>query len=317
MVNIKYPDLYCPFPSAINPHSEVAYQHTLEWVRSFNLVTDESIYQRWRAVNLSGWAALCCPQVSLEALKIISDCTLWFFLFDDECESAGVTKQLEWLAPEHARLIDILKGAELTESDTPFARALQNLRQRLLQHATSEWMLGFTEEVERHFKGQFWEALNNSQGITPDLATYMQIRPLTCGMIIFFKFNLIAEQIDLPTEIIEHALVKQMEQAANNVTGWANDILSLEKEIRGGKSHDLVQVLQHEYQIPLQEAIERAASLHDAEVRTFIELSAQLPSFGAEIDVNLQRYISGLHSWMRGNIDWSVKTGRYRINQAA
>lgn len=317
MLNIKYPDLYYPFPSAINPHYEAAYQHTQEWVRSFNLVTDESVYQGWRAVNLSGWPALCCPQFSLEALKIISDCTVLFFLFDDECESAGVTKQLEWLALQHARLIDILKGAELTESDTPFARALQNLGQRLLQHATLEWMLGFTEEVERHFKGQSWEALNNSQGITPDLATYMQIRPLTSGALIFFKFNLITEQSDLPTEVIEHALVKQMEQTATNVTSWANDILSLEKEMKGCKSHNLVEVLQHEYQIPLQEAIERAASLHDAEVRTFIELSAHLPSFGTEIDANLQRYISGLQSWMRGSIDWSVKTARYRQNLAA
>jgi len=108
------------------------------------------------------------PQVSLEALKIISDCTVCLSLFDDECESAGLSKQLEWLAPEHAQVIDILKGAELTDSDTLFARALRNIRQRLLQHGTSEWMLGFIEEVERFFKRQFWEALNNSQGIKPD-----------------------------------------------------------------------------------------------------------------------------------------------------
>lgn len=317
MLNITYPDLYCPFPSGINPHYEVADQHTLEWVRSFNLVKDESVYQRWRALNLPGWAAHGCPQVSLEAFQVISDCALWFFLFDDECENIGVSKQLEGLASDHARLINILKGAELTDLDTPFARALQNIRQRLLQDVTSEWMLGFIEEVEKFFKGQLWEALNLSEGITPDLATYMQIRALTGGLIIFFKFNLIAEPITLPTEVIEHTLVKQMEKTANYVTSWANDILSIEKEIREGKSHDLVQVLQHEYQIPLQEAIERAASIHDAEVRTFIELSAHLPSFGAEIDANLQRYISGLQSWMRGNLDWSLKTGRYGLNQAA
>jgi 5-epi-alpha-selinene synthase len=317
MLNIKYPALYCPFPSAINPHSEATYQHSLEWVRSFNLVTDESVYQRWRDLDLSGWAVYCCPQVSLEALKIISDCTVYLFLLDDECESAGASKQLEWLAAKQTRLIDILKGAELTDSDTLFAHALQNIRQRLLQFGTSEWMLGFTEEIERHLKGVLWEALNNSQGITPDLATYRQIRPLTCGLIPFFRLTLFAERIDLPTEIIKHTLVNQMEEVASLTIGWANDILSLEKEIMSGQSDNLVQILQHEYQIPLHEAIKRAASLHDTEVRTFIELSAQLPSFGAEIDANLQRYILGLHSWMRGNIDWSLKTRRYRINQAA
>lgn len=61
MLNIKYPGLYCPFPSAINPHSKVVYQYTLEWVRSFKLVTDESVYQRWRDLDLSGWVVCCCP----------------------------------------------------------------------------------------------------------------------------------------------------------------------------------------------------------------------------------------------------------------
>lgn len=313
MLNIKYPALYCPFPSGVNPHYETAYQHSLEWVRSFNLVTDESVYQRWRDLDLSGWAVCCCPQVSLEALKIISDFTVFFWLFDDECESAT----LSWLTSEHARLIDILKGAKLTDSDTLFAHALQNIRQRLLPFWTSEWMLGYTEEIERHFKGVFWEALNNSQKITPDLATYREIRSLTSGMGSLFRLTLFAERIDLPTEIIKHTLVNQMEEVASLAIGWANDILSLEKEIMSGQRNNLVQILQHEYQIPLDEAIERAASLHDAEVRTFIELSAQLPSFGAEIDANLQRYILGLQSCMRGNIDWSLTARRYRLPQAA
>jgi 5-epi-alpha-selinene synthase len=244
----------------------------------------------------------------------MSDCLLWFTLFDDECESAGFSKQLEWLTSEHARLIDILKGVELTNSDTPFARALQNIQQRLLQHGTSEWMLGFTEEVAKFFKGQFQEALNNSQGITPDLPTYIQIRSLTIGMSIFFKLILLVGRIDLPIEVVKHPLVKQIESVANNAFGSANDIISYEKEIKECHTHNLVHVLQQEYQIPVQEAIERAASLHDAEVYSFIELVAQLPSFGGEIDGNLERYISSLQSWLRGNIDWCVKAERYRIN---
>jgi 5-epi-alpha-selinene synthase len=242
----------------------------------------------------------------------MSDCVIWFTLFDDECESAASNKQLEWLTSEHARLIDILKGVELTNSDTPLARALRNIQQRLLQHGTSEWMLGFTEEVAKFFKGQFREALNYSQGITPDLPTYIQIRSLTGGMFIFFKITFLVERIDLPTEVVKHTLVKQIERVANKVASFANDILSYEKEIKEGCTHNLVHVIQQEYQIPVQEAIERAASLHDAEVCSFIELLAQLPSFGAEIDGNLERYISSLQFWMRGNLDWSVKAERYQ-----
>lgn len=311
MLNIKYPALYCPFPSAINPHYEAAYQHTLEWVRSFNIVTDESVYQRWRAINFSGWAARVYPHAPLEVLEICSDFTVWSFLADDELEEAGISKRPESLPLVQARYLDILKGAELTDSDTLLARALRDIRQRLLQHARSEWMLCFTAHIEDFFKGVLWEALNHSQGIRPDVATYIQIRELTIGSGLFFSLLHLTARLALPSEVMEHPMVKRLNLVANHIVGWMNDICSAEKEIREGSVHNLVVALQHQYQIPLQEAFERAAELHDAQVRTFIELSAHLPSFGAEIDANLQRYLSGLRFMMRGSLDWCLQSGRY------
>lgn len=122
---------------------------------------------------------------------------------------------------------------------------------------------------------------------------------------------MIGNQIDLPLEILEHPIVQRLNLAANNAVAWANDIFSYEMEIREGITHNLVLVLQHEYQIPLQDAFDRAAKYHEAEMRTFIELSAQLPSFESEINVNLQHYLSGLRSWMRGSIDWYQESLRY------
>ena len=47
-------------------------------------------------------------------------------------------------------------------------------------------------------------------------------------------------------------------------------------------------------------------------------MPSTLPSFGAQADEMLDRYIAGLRSWMRGNYDWSQMTARYRpLAQAA
>lgn len=317
MLNIKFPALYCPFPSAINQYAEAAGKHSLKWVRSFNLVIDESAYQSLRATKFHVLAARCYPNACLEALEVVCDYLVWIFIADDQFEEAGPRKQTELLQELHARLLDILKGAELTDFDTSVQIALRDIRLRLQQlpHATSELMLRFVENMTAYFEGVLCEVLNHLQGSVPDLATYMKLRSFTSAVFIYCDLIQIVDRIALPPEVIEHPTVKRLKLATNNVSTWANDIFSLQKEVGEGQTHNLVVVLQHEYQISVQEAVERAAEIHDAEVRTFIELSAQLPSFGAQIDAELQRYISGLCSWMRGCLDWYLETGRYCLTE--
>jgi 5-epi-alpha-selinene synthase len=314
MNNIKFPVLYCPFPSAINQHCDAAYQRTLNWVRSFNLVTDESVYRSLLKGKFDVLAARAYPYASLKDLEIFINFTFWVFVVDDEFEKAGLSKQLEILESSHARLVEIMKKeAELTDIDTPAVRALADIIQKLchLPYVTSEWVLRFTKNIEDYFQGTRWEAWNNSQGITPDIATFMKIRTFASAIYCFLDLILIMDRIALPPEVIQHPIVKRLELTTNNIVAWSNDIFSCEKETRAGNNLNLVTVLQQEYQISLQEAFDRAAELHNAEVQLFIDLSAQLPSFGTEIDTNLERYLLGLRSWIRGNLDWSVETGRY------
>src|SRR4028118_105427 len=111
MLDVKFPALYCPFPSAINQYAEAAGKHSLKWVRSFNLVIDESAYQSLRATKFHVLAARCYPNACLEALEVVCDYLVWIFIADDQFEEAGTTKQTELLQELHARLLDILKGA--------------------------------------------------------------------------------------------------------------------------------------------------------------------------------------------------------------
>jgi 5-epi-alpha-selinene synthase len=101
-------------------------------------------------------------------------------------------------------------------------------------------------------------------------------------------------------------------QASNNVVCWANDIISLEKEVQRGDVHNLVLVLQQKLDLSLQEAIDRAAEMYNAEIQTFVKLEPHLPSFGKPVDANLRTFVSVLRTRMRGNLDWSLESGRYQ-----
>ena len=128
----------------------------------------------------------------------------------------------------------------------------------------------------------------------------------------------LCEHIELPPNLRGTSVVRRLNRLTNNVISWSNDLFSLEKELRQGELLNLVVALRAEYGLTLQAAVTRAAQMHDAEVRAFLELESHLPSFGAQADALLKRYIAGLRSWMRGNVDWSQMTARYRpLAQAA
>ena len=112
----------------------------------------------------------------------------------------------------------------------------------------------------------------------------------------------------------DHASVRRLTEASHNATCWANDVLSLEKELRQGEVNNLVVVLLDAQGSGLQKAVDSAVAMHDAEVDAFVEASRNLPQFGTSVDARLERYVSSLKARMRGVLDWSLETGRYRAS---
>jgi hypothetical protein len=98
--------------------------------------------------------------------------------------------------------------------------------------------------------------------------------------------------------VCEHPDVQRLTSMTNNVISWANDIVSLEKELRQGDVHNLALILSHERKLSLQAAVDQVGALHDAEVYAFMALARRLPSFTPAIDADLQRYVSGMRFWI-------------------
>ena len=106
--------------------------------------------------------------------------------------------------------------------------------------------------------------------------------------------------------------MKRLTLASHNAVCWANDVISLEKELARGDVHNLVLVLAHDEGLDLREAVDRVAHTHDAEVEEFVRLSSRLPSFGVAVDEHLGRYVAALQARIKGNLDWSLESARYR-----
>ncbi len=312
MSSIKFPKLYCPFPSAVNQHAETVNNHTLAWVKAFSLVPDEDNFDRLVKSKFGWLAARAYPNASLEALKLVSDWNTWLFIRDDQCDESGLGWDPVLLASIHADLLDILNGRTPGQNDSALAHALFDIRGRLLQKAGPQWMCRFIVSVVDYFESSVWEAHNRADGLIPDTETYMLMRPYTGGLYTDIDLIDITEDIYLPLHVRKNDVVQRLALMANNVVCWSNDIISFAKESRHHDVHNLVTTLRAR-QPTLQNAIDLAAQLTNAEVNAFVDLQACLPSYTPEIDADLQRFVAVLRSWMRGNLDWAYDSGRYVI----
>ncbi len=318
MKRVILPKLCCPFPSAINEHADAVHRGTVDWARRFELLRDERTYRAFDAMGLERLAARTHPDNPPDELQLITDWHTWLFVRDDLGDESGIGRHPGELSALDGRLLDVLEGAELTDREEPLARALYSLRKRLWEKvSTAVGMRRLVRIIDEHLEATLWEAANRARGVVPNLASYVRMRPLTGGLSIVTELTEIVEGNYLPVEVREHATIGRLTEASHNIVCWANDILSLEKELGRGEVNNLVTVLRNEEGLTLQEAVDRAADMHNAEVHAFVRLSEHLPSYGAEVDANLGRYLSGLRARMRGVLDWTYESVRYRVTEGS
>ncbi|MBD2449771.1 terpene synthase [Nostoc sp. FACHB-152] len=312
MENLTFPDLYCPFSSQINKYGNVLEDYSLKWLHHFDLLANESAYQRFAKSKFYLLAAGTYPYCELETLKITSDWHTWLFIWDDQCDMSDLGKQPEAINLYHQRFIEILLGAELTSQDIALSHALNELRQRILQRGNAKWYEHFVRCCQNYFQGCFLQAQYRAQGIVPSVNTYIMIRNLCSAVDSCLALIELGQEIKHLGYIREHYILKQLNVMTNNIISWCNDIFSARREIESGDVHNLVFILHYHHQISLGEAVKLAAKMHDKKVKDLLILESSIPSFGEKLDDETAKYISGLHSWIRGNLDWYFQSDRYQ-----
>ncbi len=320
---LSLPSIFCPFPSAVNTHVESVEEHTLAWARRFALVRDEAAIARLRDAKVGRLVARAYPHSPRDALAILTDWHTWLFALDDECDEAGIGKRPERLAALHAQCLEVLsgRGPEKLSAlprprpdrlDVALIEALCDLYRRMDPLMSRAWMGRLAVTVSEYFEAGVWEAKNRELETWPDSATYTRLRPFAGGMYIVIDLIELTEGGTLPLAVRKHPCIQRLMLITCNVVLWCNDLFSLAKEHAHHDMHNLALILHRQEDLPLQAAVDRVAQLIEHEVQRFMALEAQLPRFGATVDGVVQRFVAVLRHWMRGNLDWSMESGRYR-----
>ena len=129
------------------------------------------------------------------------------------------------------------------------------------------------------------------------------------------ELMILCNHLRLPSFLLDHEIFRQLTLITNQVVCWDNDIVSAYREIKNGDVHNLIFVLHHHKQISMPEAMNLGVEMRNQELENMSRLESSLPSFGEEIDTELAKYISGLHAWISGYLDWSILTDRYQSTE--
>jgi 5-epi-alpha-selinene synthase len=276
-------------------------------------VQSEKIASQLREGRFTWLVGRFFPLAQDEELLLLSDFTSWLFWNDDVCDESGARDDPEQLGLVFARYLGLLQGTQRASRDAPFELALEDMRERFASSAPEPvWMLRFIAAMHDYFEACLWEAQNRRALRVPSMGRFAGMRRHAGGMDVYIQFVELVNRAPLPLVARAHRDVKRLVQLANDVTSFTNDLFSLDKELSTSDFHNLVTVLAIEERLPLRSAVARVVRLVNAAVHDFLATREKLLHFGPEVDRELFRYVDVLTSLMRGNLDWSRETQRYR-----
>lgn len=318
------PTIACPFPYQVNPHVEHARAHLLDWTRRIGLVHRETALRRFERADFGWFAAMVYPTATRTHVELMADWFAWLFLVDDQLDDGAAGRTPGDLRGIVGRLTAVLESPDLgarsaDDRSLPTAvSSLADLWARTAGDADANWRRRFIRHLDDCLTtAATWEAENRVNGVVPDEGTYVVNRRHTGAIYVCMDLIDIVERIDLPESVYDSPEFTAALDAACNVVCWTNDVYSLDKERSLGEVHNLVYVVQRHRNLDQDAALAHVCAAISAETELFLARETELlRAFPGEIEV-LTRYLAGMRSWMRGNLDWSRRTLRYRGPDAA
>ncbi|WP_406480667.1 terpene cyclase [Streptomyces platensis] len=313
------PDIFHPFPYRISPHVAEAREHLTDWTRRIGLIAREASRKRFAKADFGWFAAMVYPTADATQLNLMADWFAWLFLVDDQLDDGSIGR-----SPERAR--DIVDGmravlespdhgaAAAADRDGPVAvSALADLWLRTAPHATANWRRRFVQHLDDCLTvAATWEAGNRVTGTVPDEETYIEMRRHTGAIYVCMDLIDIVERIDIPDSLYTGAQFRAALDAACNVVCWTNDVYSLAKERALGEVHNLVHIVEHHRGLDTPGALDHVCAATSTETTLFLEKERELLAARPEHHALLVPSLAGMRTWMRGNLDWSRSTKRYR-----
>jgi len=203
---------------------------------------------------------------------------------------------------------------------------------RLYKHAKPNCQRRFYQACADYVDAVGKEAEHRVQGKVLDLVSFDRLRRDNSATYPCFGLFEYALDIDLPDEVVEHPTFKNLQDLGCDLIWWGNvslrrpdlvfdlpidplpsqDLYSYDLEqSRGLEGSNVLTVLMEANNFTLQEAADRGDVLFGDIMSRFIAERRKLPSWGPDLDRDVNRYVDTICHWIVGNLHWCLESPRY------
>lgn len=294
-----------------NPDTALAHAATRRLALEVGVITEKAT-ARFDDQRFARLVSLAYPNAGLAELTIVNDFCAYLFFNDDQAEEdAAFGKNPERLRRFlDAHLVALRTGND-TNPEDPLNAFLIDIRRRILQRASREWLERFAFDVEQYLmQGTYVGALHWTRASVPSIPAYHNQRLYDSALFPAQDLIELGERIELDDELVRSPEVVELRCLCNHVVAFTNDLFSYPKEVvKFASPNNLVHVTMKAEGVSLEEAASRVVDAIHKKIVQFADLAGELVA--GELDSRLEPYVRGLKSWMRGNLVWSLETGRY------
>ncbi|CDO77211.1 hypothetical protein BN946_scf184747.g24 [Trametes cinnabarina] len=296
-----------PWPRRIHPLYEEVSAESSAWFKSFKAFKPES-QAAFDKCDFGRLASLAYPDASREHLRTGIDLMNVFFVIDEytDVEPVPVVKEMI------DAVIDAVHNPHKPrpEGETILGEITRQFAERALQSATPEATVHFLESFTDYVRSVVTEAEDRCNGRIPDLESFIKIRRENNGG--RPSLSPCELHLKLPDEVFYHPNLVELRLCIVDMITIINDLYSYNREQATENDHyNLLTVVKREFNTDLDGAMAWAMNFHRDVSTRFLEGLKNVPSFGPEIDPQVQEYLQLIANWPRCLDSWSFESKRY------
>ncbi|ROV94058.1 hypothetical protein VMCG_08230 [Cytospora schulzeri] len=293
---VHLPDLQgnWKWPRRINPHTEEIRQESLDWAASFGAFSPR--------------AQVAFDKCNFKQLRCSNDLMNLFFIVDEYSDKSSPSDVWDQVSIS----MDALRNPQKPrpEGEWVGGEATRQFWARTYPISTSTFHRRFIDSWEDYLHGVAQQAEDRHASYVRDVDSYLQVRRKTVGVIP--SLNMLEMGMDIPDEVMEHPVIRELMSLGSDLVFISNDILSYNKEqASGDDQRNIVTIVMREQALGVQQAIDWAGQLHDSKTERFNELYLQIPRWGGPLDWEVQTFMHGVAQLVSGNVQWSYESERY------
>ncbi|KIO32334.1 hypothetical protein M407DRAFT_214286 [Tulasnella calospora MUT 4182] len=311
-VTFLLPDIidYCPFELKVNPHFKGASAESDAWFDSFDIHKGAK-YTEFHRAKFGLLTAMSYPEASYTHLRNCCDFMSWLFAFDDLTDDGGLRENIEGSKKAAWIMMQALKYPKTFKTEFKVGETLRSFWERACETASEGTQRRFIETTQLYVDAICRQVVNRRHDEIPSIETFVKLRRDTSAVKLVFALVEYSLNLDLPDEVFEDPMIQSLEEGANDILTWANDMYSFNVEQSKGDTQNLVVIAMNELGLDVQGAVDHVGDMIRQRIDQYVMEKYCVPSWGEEVDAQVAKYVEGLESWVIGVLHWSFDSERY------